>query len=178
MKWSKLKSNLKERLAPSMRDRMALYQARYRNTLEESGRVWLTLDGREIASFETAPYIARRHEVKAGILEANALRPDGDPNARAAYSDADEQAQDILRRSGEYDDYRALIDLEAYLSLSIEDALTSPSPLVRALAVVDGRVGKRRLRALIAEGRHHPLVSTVLLARCEAEGVEFEPPAP
>jgi hypothetical protein len=168
---------LAERVAPSVRARIDLHQARYRYTLEESGRVWVTVEGREVASFDTASYVARRHIVAAGIREANGLRPYGNAGGHAAYIEADAQAEDILRRAGEYDDNRALEDLEAYLSMSIEDALASPSPLVRALASVDGRVGKRRLRTLAAERGHHPLVRALLTARCEAEKVQFGTPA-
>ena len=177
MRWSRLRSLLAERLAPSVRARIDLHQARYRYTLEESGRVWVTVDGREVASFDTASYIARRDDVAAGIREANGLRPYGVAGGHPAYIEADAQAEDILRRAGEYDDYRALEDLEAYLSMAIEDALASPSPLLRALASVDERVGKRRLRALAAEGGHHPLVRALLTARCEAEKIELATPA-
>ena len=89
MKWSRLRSLLEERLAPSLRGRVALHQARYRYTLEESGRVWITVDGREVASFDTASYIARRHDIGAGIREANGLRPYGVAGGVPAYVEAD-----------------------------------------------------------------------------------------
>lgn len=173
MKWSRLKSLVEERIAQSLRGRVTLHQARYRHTFEEAGRVWIAVDGREVASFDTARYAARRHEVAAAIREANGLRPYGDPGGHAAYLEADAQGEDVLRRAGEYDDYRALGDLEAYLSMPVEAALDAPSPLLRALAVADARVGKRRLRVLAAAGNQHPIVHALLAARCEAEGVRF-----
>ena len=103
MRWSQLKTNLEALRAPALKKRVGLHQARYRYTLEEVGRIWLTIDSREIASFDT---------------------------------------------SSQYDDYQALADLKAYLLLSIDDALKSPSPLTRGLAVIDRRVGRRRLRSL------------------------------
>ena len=177
MKWSKLKFLVEDRLAPVLRGRVALHQGRYRYTREEVGRVWVTIDGREVASFDTSRYVARRHEVSAGIREANGLRPYGDAGGHAAYLEADAQAEDVLRRAGEYDDYHALADLEAYLSMAIEDALASPSPLLRALAVADGRVGKRRLRVLAASRNEHPIVQTFLTARCAGEEITFGAPA-
>jgi len=53
MQWSKLRSALMERVALSLRDRLAVHQARYRRTQEEVGRVWITLDGRQLISFDT-----------------------------------------------------------------------------------------------------------------------------
>ena len=130
MRWSRLKSSIDAFRAPSVRDRVALYQARYRYTREEVGRIWVTVDGREVASFDT---------------------------------------------SAPYDDYQALADLEVYLANPIDEALASPSPLLRALAGVDRRVGKRRLRTLDVGPGEHPLVRELYGLRCEAEEIEITP---
>ena len=127
MRWSQLKSRLESLRAPALGKRVSLHQARYRYALEEVGRIWLTIDGREIASFDTS--------------------------------------------SRDYDDYRALEDLKRYLTLPIDDALKSPSPLVRGLAVIDRRVGKRRLRSLDIGPDEHPLVRELYQLRREAEGI-------
>lgn len=177
MQWSRLKHLVEERFAPTIRSRVSLQQARYRYTLEEVGRVWIAIDGREIASFDTSSYVGKRADLSAQIRDARGLRPYGDPGGHAEYLQADAEAEAILLRSGEYDDYHALADLEAFLSMSIESALTSPSPLLRALAVADGRVGKRRLRTLAALPTEHPLVRALLTLRCEAEQVPINAPA-
>lgn len=171
MPWRQLATALRERLAPSVRDRIALHQARYRYTREEVGRVWLTIDGREVIQFDTSSYIRRRALLGAELQAA--YGGDGEGPIRTGhgeYRSADEAARDILRRAGEYDDYSALADLEASLSLAIEDALRSPSPLVRALAVMDRRIGKRRLRAMAPLEGEHPLVRELHALRCAAEG--------
>jgi hypothetical protein len=135
------------------------------------GRVWLTLDGRELISFDTSRYVAKRAQI------SHDMRSGTGPFALSATSDqeeylaADAAARDYLRRAGEYDDYSALEDLEAYLSLPIEEALQSPSPLIRALAVVDRRVGKRRVRQLLAQPDEHPLVKDLTVVRGVAEGI-------
>ena len=172
MPWSCLRAAAKERMAPSVRDRIAIHQARYRRTREEVGRVWITVDGREVASFDTNRYIAKRaqleHDIRSGIgpfgLSAT--------SNRAEYQTADAAAKALLRSTGEYDDYSALADLEAYQSLAIEDALASLSPLVRALAIIDQRVGKRRLRAFDPRSEH-PLVQELYHVRCAAGGIKL-----
>jgi hypothetical protein len=70
----------------------------------------------------------------------------------------------------------ALNELEASLSLPVEAGLASESPLLQALAVLDARVGKRRLSALLQSPPEHPLVQAVLHLRCEAEAVRPRPP--
>ena len=126
MRWSQLKTSLESLRTPILGKRVGLHQARYRYTREEVGRIWLTIDSREIASFDT---------------------------------------------SAQYDDYQALADLKAYLLLSVDDALHSGSPLIRALAVIDRRVGKRRLRSLEIGPEEHSLVYELYRLRCEAEGI-------
>ena len=171
MKWTKLRAALAARTAPSLGSRLAIHQARYRRTLEEVGRVWLTLDGRELISFDTSRYAAKRAQISHDMRSGTGPFALSAASSHEEYLDADSAARDHLRRAGEYDDYSALEDLDAYLSLSIEEALESPSPLVRALAVVDRRVGKRRLRQLLVQPDEHPLVQVLLVARTAAEGI-------
>jgi hypothetical protein len=175
MRWSKLTSSLDDLRAPALRSRVALHRARYRYTREEVGRVWVTIDGREAASFDTSTYLRRLAELGAERRD----RRRGDTRERghdeAAQLEADARAREMLRRAGQHDDYQAIVDLEAYLSIPIDEALASPSPLVRALAVIDRRVGKRRLRGLDIGPLEHPLVRELYFIRCEAEGVDLPP---
>jgi hypothetical protein len=45
---------------------------------------------------------------------------------------------------------------------------------VRALAVIDRRAGKRRLRSLEVGPLEHPLVRELFRLRCEAEGISSD----
>jgi hypothetical protein len=171
MRWTQLRTALHDFLAPSLRDRLAIHQARYRVTREEAGRVWLELDGRELISFDTATYVARRYQIGRDIRSGIGPFASPEGSGYAGYLNADAVARAFLRRTGEYDDYSALRDLEDYLSLSIEDALVSESPLVRALAYADRRVGKRRLRSLQPTESEHSLVRAIYDARVAADRV-------
>lgn len=139
--------------------------------------MWLTLDRAEIASFDTESYVARRDAL------ANEARAGTGPFALSVASDhaeylaADAAAVALLRRRGEYDDYSALQDLEASLSWSLDRMLVAESPLVRALAVVDRRFGKRRLLGTTLGPTEHTLVRTLLVVRREAEGLVASSPA-
>ena len=137
------------------------------------GRVWLAIDGRELIQFDTSSYVRRRDALAGELRAANGLRPYGDDGGLIEYRDADQAAVDILRRAGQYDDYGALADLGASLSLSIEEALQSPSPLLRGLAMLDRRVGKRRLRAMAPLEAEHPLVRALFALRCAVEGIRW-----
>jgi hypothetical protein len=172
MRWSKLKSLIEDRFAPSLMRRVALHQARYRHTNEEVGRVTLTVDGHEVAAFAThmgwqqvRPLADQLMDVRDGW---------GSP---AAYAQATSDVERQLRAEGVLSDAIALEDLEAYLSMSIDVALSAESPLVRALAVLDRRLGKRRLRVLRFADGEIALVRSLYALRCEAEGIATTAPA-
>jgi hypothetical protein len=56
------------------------------------------------------------------------------------------------------------------LSLTVEDMLEHNNPVIRALAIIDARYGKRRL-ATFAPITEHQLVQTLHTLRCDAEGI-------
>jgi len=61
--------------------------------------------------------------------------------------------------------------LGAALSLSVNEMLRSEKVVIRALAMLDSRLGKRRLRTLQL-GDKHPLVRQFYDLRCEAESIK------
>lgn len=166
MKWSRLKALVEARLASSLGRRVTLHQARYRHAQEEVGRIWLAVDGEEIAQFATHMGWARIQPLAAKLLDER-----GAWGTIEAFGQASDEVEAELRAAGEFSDAVALGDLEAYLSLPIDAALASESPLIRALAMLDSRVGKRRLRALSRAPDGHPLVRATHALRCGAEGV-------
>jgi hypothetical protein len=172
MQWSKLRSTLEARFAPALRGRVRLHQARYRHAREEVGRVWIAVDGEERAAFATGARWRQVREAADRLMdERNAW------GTTAAYEQAVADAAEALRRAGAHGDEDVLQELEASLSLPVDAALASESPLLRALAILDARVGKRRLRELLAAAdEQHPLVAELLRLRCGAEGIRMGPP--
>jgi len=166
MPWTRIQKMLRQRLAESLRGRVGIYQARYRHSREELGRIWIEVDKVEVASFTTTGALRRRRELTDDLMEAN-----NSWGSTAAYHQADHDALELLNRAGEQSDYVAWDDLESYLSLPIEQALTSTNPLIRSLAVVDRRIGKRRLKSLRISKRDHPLTFSLYSLRCDAEGI-------
>ena len=58
-----------------------------------------------------------------------------------------------------------------YLSMSVDDAIESRNFLIRAVAVLDRRIGKRRLEAMSLRTDEHELVRLFYKLRLEAEGL-------
>ena len=113
----------------------------------------MTLDGEEIGSFS----------------DANRWRENW--KRRRTSGESWQEAEIALREAGvlsRNDFYEALY---SYLNTSIEDAISSDHPIVRGLAMLDRRLGKRRLSALRLPVGEHPFVHLLLAVRCEAEGI-------
>src|SRR6266542_2558251 len=56
MSWSRLKAKIEERFAPSLRDRVSVHMASYRDAVSEGGRGWLLVDQVEVPLARIQPY--------------------------------------------------------------------------------------------------------------------------
>jgi hypothetical protein len=130
--------------------------AGYRKAYEGRGRAWLTVDGREAASFCEFDF-------------ENAWRDEGRREG-ATGRPFTNSAHATIRSAGVRDKSDLLDALGTCIGSSIEQLLASADPLVRALAMLDRRLGKRRLANLVVTSEH-PLVVKLHRLRCEEEAV-------
>ena len=151
MRWSKLRSLVTEGFADSIRSRVDIQSTRYGNC--SCGHAWITLDGEVIANFCT-----RAHSIAQG-MEATSAKVATTPRHQFA------KFGELSRQ----DAYEACWDFVH--NLPIAAALTDVDPLVQTLAVLDRRVGKRRL-AQLNSSHYHPLAAVLLGVRREAEGLD------
>lgn len=159
MRWSSIVRSFEPFLAPALAGRIRLHATHYRGAHDDEGRGWITLDGRQIASFESLPYLVRTYGLST---ELKALGEAPEP--------AWDRAIEIAHREGLFYLWDFQTAVEGYPGLSIDAAVADPDPITRALAMLDRRLGKRRL-ATIDLTTEHDLVRTFHHLRCEAEGV-------
>jgi hypothetical protein len=169
MQWSKLKKQVESRFASSMAGRVELRTTHYRHTHDSEGRGWITIDKEEVHNFCTLKFWIEQNALLEGIRSANNVTNYRDPAQRAGYYHAYEQAEAILDQRGIRSQGWFEESLRDYLSLTLEEALASTNFLHRALAVIDKRLGKRRLKVLQVSPGEHPLVSRFLELRRAAE---------
>jgi hypothetical protein len=152
MQWSKLRKQVEDLFAECAKGRVRLHETGYHGMHDEEGRNWITIDGREIASMPHWYGWTLRDYV-------------GQPNLPRDFADyVSLFAKGGLRGA-----------MQQYLTLSIDDVLRSEDVLVRAIGMLDRRLGKRRLRALELKDSH-PLVRLFHQFRCEAEGMPVAEP--
>lgn len=161
MRWSKLKQMIESRMADSLGRRVELHATTYTKADDAEGRGWITIDKVEVANF--CDYTQR-------VRLYDAL---GQGYSAAEYNEMQDRlwSDGILSRR----DYYA--SLNELLSMSVEAALRSDNILIRALAMTDRRLGKRRLQKLQIDGGDHPLVHMLYALRCEVEGIKTPSPA-
>ncbi len=172
MRWSKLKQMVEDRMAPSLQRRVEIHTARYRKADDGNGRLWFTIDKREVASMCDFRYMISHYDFANEIRVAADATDYRDPKQRAIYYSASKQADVAMREQGIFSRWQSNRILWEYLSLSIDAALRSDNVLIRSLATLDSRLGKRRLRTLRLSDDEHPLVRQFYDLRCEAEGIE------
>ncbi|MEM1444871.1 MAG: hypothetical protein AAGF84_02355 [Planctomycetota bacterium] len=151
MQWSKNKKRWRTLLADSVRNRVDLHVTQYRHLHDREGDAWLTFNGVECLRFTNMWAVGHRKH-KRGL--------DFWPS---------KQSED-LPKDWQYSQHDFWIAFVTWLDAPIETSLVHDLPLVRALAMLDRRVGKRRLRSLPTD-QEHLAVRVLLEVRRECEGI-------
>jgi len=131
----------------------------YRHAHEEYGRVWFTWDGLEIYSFDDMKFWLRVHPLHA---ELKAIGGDVDQSWDTSMAIAEAEGQESVGG------FRAALD--RFLGLDARAATTSAEPVIRALAMLDRRVGRRTVTSSGAAAEGHPFVRRLRDLRLDAEG--------
>lgn len=93
---------------------------------------------------------------------------------RQALLKASDQSEEIMIHQNIFSSYHFYAPFMEYSSLSIDEALSSENIIIRAFAMFDRRLGKRRLRNLSFKSENtHPLILEFYKIRCDVEGVSL-----
>ena len=157
--WSGARKKLEEDyLCPALRGRVRYFATTYRESHDQEGRAAILVDGEE-------------------ILKSNYFAYDG-PFWRTYYTSEEKDAhsveQNILDK-GLFDQRVFYAAFQEFDNQSIEASLTSEHPIVRIFALLDRRLGKRRLIALeVAMEQELDWVRPFYRLRMEAEGLSLQ----
>lgn len=173
MMWSQIKKQLEDRVCDSLKERIRFHMTKYRSDLghEPETRLWITVDGEEVYQVSKLEWLTNWYRLSTEIQEAFRCTSFRDPAQAEGYYRAYDHTEQILEKQGLMDDYKFLTSLKGYLSLPVAAALASDNQVFKALAIIDRRVGRRRLAELKVPGYAHPLVLKMYRLRCEAEGI-------
>lgn len=160
MMWSKLKLRIEDGFADSVKGRVEVWATRYRASHDQEGEGWITLDKQRVHSMGSLTYFAQRHVRKWQMVDG------GELSLYEAYAAADRElaAEGVISLPN----FRAA--LLNYLNLSMDDVLVSDQAIIRAIGMLDKRLGKRRLLTLDLEAEEE-LVKSFYKIRCALEGI-------
>lgn len=146
MQWSKLKARVKKRICPELRDRVDFHLTSYRRSHDDADKVWITIDGETILKMKYyVHYKAYLEGYFCGLGREAILS--------------------LLREFEIFEPKDFGNAMRSYLDLPIHDALASTNPLIKAFAIIDGRVGKRTLMKLEISESDTPLIKSFYALR-------------
>ena len=119
------------------------------------GRGWITVDGIELINMPT--YRVYIEKLRSHMAES-----------KQDYH----TSENWLTENSVFAQHELTEAIDAQINGSIDQLLASEKPLFRAIAMLDRRVGKRRLLR-IDPATEHPLVATIHALRFEAENWRY-----
>lgn len=163
MKWSKLKQTIEDRFADSVKGRVELFSTVYRKHSSDMGRGWITIDKKQIADFSTA---------KSFWLYSRGYNETTPTNcATHPIVEDSQRTEGQLVEEGEFSRWDLYECCWEYLNLTVEQGLEHKSPIINSLAVLDKRLGKRRI-VDIDKAELHPMTKLLLEFRLSAENLK------
>ncbi len=159
--WSSIRHKLENNyLAPSLRGHIQYYTTTYSKSPDHNGRAAIRLDGEEILrgcyyyQYLRFPLFPRD--------ETFERRLHGYPPL----------VDDIALKLGDFDQHSFYAAFAEFDNQSIENSLNSENLIVRIFAVMDRRVGKRRLEQMKDSIAHEPETFQIFYAiRAKAENL-------
>ena len=154
MQWSKLKSRIKALICPELRDRIDFHVTRYREATDFGTEAWITLDGEKIfGAGHYHRFVPECIEWHRRVENINNL-----PHPRPDLSSVPQQIEEMLDEQEIHHTDQLVGAMRSYLDLPVHDALRSGNPFLKALAIIDRRVGNRTLEKLEIDESEHSLV--------------------
>ena len=165
LSWSAMRKVLEQdNICESLRGRIQYFATRYRKSHDEEGRVAIRLDGKEI--FKSCFYDWQEKRGKA--VKDNAILK----KQAASYWDYWDRIHLETKNHGGFDQYGFYEAFHEYNNQSIQLSLDSADPVVKLFAILDKRVGKRRLVNIFSEIESQPeWLQVFIKLRLDADGI-------
>lgn len=147
--WSGLNKWLNDCLCEEFKGRISYFLTRYHKVHNAYGRAAIRLDERELVSFEWMEMYRKESAVNTAWYE----------DKEQSYLDLYESMKPQWDANCTYDDMDFLNSVLEFRNLSIQDALDSEDYIVKILAILDKRIGKRTLKKIAdkAEYMQYPV---------------------
>ncbi|MHA0856775.1 SF0329 family protein [Paenibacillus sp. CMAA1364] len=178
MSWSKLKQQLESYLCPALYGRVEYRATSYRYAPDKAGHCYIAVDNKNILNMNDRTTLIRwyqseleikndseiqipltNEELDAVRIASKGMVPEDRLNVIARSRKISEYAKEILSAQTALTKSNFMVVSNMFLSTSIDDSLESNDILLNILALVDRRVGKRRILNMSEKMKlKHPIV--------------------
>lgn len=164
--WSAIKKRLEEDLlATSLRGRLHYHLTRHRKSHDAAYRIAIYVDGELYIDGTMFKHYAPGYVQMSRDLVAQGLFYG---NARERY----DQMDAMRLEGGEFGSWMFDVALREFLKMDVRSAARHENPIIRMLAIVDRRLGKRSLERLKDDVIKQPeWLQRFYLLRMRAEGI-------
>ena len=142
--WSSLNKRLKESLCDELKERITYFYTRFREAHDAPHCAAIRLDGKELIRFKWINMYEQENDISELIKQG----------IRLSFDKMDEMMKPKWDENGTYDGGDFFRSAAGFLNLSIADALVSEDYIVKILAILDKRVGKRTLEKIREAGEY------------------------
>ncbi|WP_079504648.1 SF0329 family protein [Mesobacillus jeotgali] len=166
--WSKLKRRLDDLICDSLKGRVNFTITNYRRAHDQLGRAFITVDKKEVLNMCT---ITSDIRINRKNRELHRLRELSYEDYQVNY-EISVIAHELVKQEGVYAQYDFYDAVEEFVNMPIDQALKSDDMVVKILALIDRRAGKRTLMKLREPIQNEmDIIQYFYNLRCEAEQI-------
>ncbi|UHA74706.1 SF0329 family protein [Paenibacillus sp. 481] len=178
MSWSKLKQQLESFLCPALVGKVEYRASAYRYLPDKSGICYIAVDKKNVLNmndttssirwYQTEQEIKNdsdiqipinHEEIEAVRIDTKGTVPEDRLKVIARSRKISEHAKELLSAQASLSKSNFIVVATTFLSISIEESLESNDILLNILALVDRRVGKKRILNMTEKMKlKHPIV--------------------
>ncbi len=142
--WAGLKKQLSDNLCDTLKNRVTYFLTRYHDVHNSYGRAAILLDGKELVCFSWIEMYYQEND----ISKLYDKKPD------ASYEDLVAKMKPKWDADCTYCEMDFLDAVLHFRNLSIMEALESENYMIKILAIMDRRIGKRTLSKILKDGAY------------------------
>ncbi|QGQ96554.1 hypothetical protein EHS13_17530 [Paenibacillus psychroresistens] len=178
MAWSKMKQQLESFLCPALHGRVEYRSTSYRYLPDKAGQCYIAVDKKNVLNMIDITALIRWYqteleikndpdiqipindeEIEAVRKDTKGIVPDDRLKLIARNRKISEYAKELLSAQSALSKSNFIVVVNKFLSISIEESIESNDILLNILALVDRRVGKKRILNMSEKMKlKHPIV--------------------
>jgi hypothetical protein len=179
--WSGLRKELEENfICDSLRGRVKYFLTHYHGAPDKYGRVCIRVDGKEVVHGNPYDFYVKGYNLEEWRIKKKFNIPYREYSDKSyfLYDEENRTIEDMVRemayKDGVFEIYDFTNAIFKYKNSNVIDSINSKNMLVRMLAIMDRRIGKRTLLKLVGEVEKQPdWLAFFYKLRLDAEGITY-----